>query len=846
MIRKKIIFFALLVTLLLIMSSCGRSGDLNPNTEPIIYITSYGGVDSLAAVGDSIVFQQTIYWEAYDSDGWVENYAYRILNEDGQAISTPGKDYIIGDENGNGMTDLDEGWVLHYKVGADESLPLSDPEAQKTIWTDAVRAEINFPANGEQLFNDDGTPKTDPVTGNFVYAPVTSIFEIKCIDDRDDESAISRRYFKSTSKTPSILAVESTQGPIDGKRIGTGVILKFRIKDTDPLIGDEPNYFEFKLEIRDSNGNVISEANGGYEDVWHSTRFQDEVTEFMLIPEAAASDDDPGPFIINNTPDPANTEAFLDSTYLTVKAFDLAGIESTQMEIRFAVKEGFFPGTMIYNGFDPNGDGNPDYTFNDIFALGEYHYSTRKAEFISTIDVPEEVTIDGYKYGLPLWYDRDRIFTAINSENLKIYMHWGFQGEYGEIGQSYTTVTNSPFNQRLGLVLDENTQEIYFSELKFFDLQFDGEPYHYPPLAGVVETYYDSLGGWTRIPVGAEIDQNTILFDLEAGEHSFKVRAVDLSNIGDPSPAEMRFKIVEPVLADEKSGILIIDEDRNEPNYAPDAELDSLYLEFLSDYTGQIDVYDLMGNSVSQSEIVTWNSLIHFSNDLFSPIDLQNYELVVFHNDKPVSSKFHNNGDCLRIFSKLGGNIAVCLGANVNQIYSICGGANAANFILEDNFGIPMKRLATDPDQVIKISQTHSNNAFLIGASGISPFTSQLNVELDENKVIFPESIFNFIIQPRAAIGPCDYFDDSIFEQSVEYPDIIPPTPIITYTCKDTSATSFAPTPEQFEEYNGSVIGLKYDNGVNTNYMFSFPMSYMVVEEAKALFNEILTDLGMQ
>ena len=844
MISKRIIFFALMIVVLLVVS-CGRNGDPNPNAEPVIYITSYGGVDSLAAIGDSIVFQQTIFWEAYDSDGWVESFAYRILDEDEQAISTPGNDYIVGDENENGMTDENEGWVLHYKAGADESIPLGDPEAQKTVWTDAVYAEINFPANGEQLFNDDGTPQIDPITGNFVYAPVTSIFEIKCIDDRGDESDIFSRYYKSTSKTPSILAVESTQGPIDGKRIGTGVILKFRISDTDPLIGNEPNYFEFKLQIKNNDGSVVSEADGGYADEWHSTRFQDEVTEFLLIPEAAADPGDPGPFIINNTLDPNNEEAFLDSTYITVKAYDLAGIQSQEMTITFAVKEGFYPGSLIYNGFDPNGVGEPDKTFNDIFAIGEYHYSTSKAEFISTIDVPEEVTIDGYRYGLPLWYDRDSTLTAINSPDLKIYMHWGFQGEYGTIGQESDVVTNSPYNQRIGKVLDENTQEIYFSELKYFDLQLDGEPYHYAPLAGVVDTYYDELGGWTRIPVGAEIDQNTILFDLESGEHNFKVRAVDLSNIGDPTPAEMRFKIVDPVLADQKSGILIIDEDISDLVYSPDAEVDDFYRDILSDYSGQIDVFDLMENSVSTGEIVTWNSLIHFSNDKFSPTDLQNYELVIFHNDKPISSKFHHNSNCLRIFSDLGGNIVACLGGNVEQLYSLCGGANAANFILEDNFGIPMKRLAVDPDQVIKISQTHTNNAFMIGASALSPFTSHLNVELDENEVVFSNSIFQSLIQPRQAIGPCDYFDESIFEQSIEYPDLIPPTPIMTYNCKDTLSTSFPPTPLQYEEYNGSVVGIKYNNGVNTNYLFSFPMSYMVAEDAKAFFNEILTDLGM-
>ena len=840
MISKRIIFFALMIVVLLVVS-CGREGDQSPNVEPVIYITSYGGVDSLTAIGDSIVFQQTIFWEAFDSDGWVEAFAYRILDEDGQAISTPGNDYIVGDENENGMADEDEGWVLHYKAGADESIPLGDPEAKKTVWTDAVYAEINFPANGEQLFNDDGTPQIDSESGNFVYAPVTSIFEIKCIDDRGDESDIFSRYYKSTSKTPSILAVESTQGPIDGKRIGTGVILKFRISDTDPLIGDEPNYFEFKLSVKDNDGNVISEADGGYADEWYSTRFQDKVTEFLLIPEDAADPDDPGPFIINNTLDPNNEEAFLDSTYLTVKAYDLAGIQSQEMTIKFAVKEGFYPGSLIYSGFDPNGDGKPDFTYNDIFALGKYHYSTRKAEFISTVDVPEEVTIDGYKYGLPLWYDRDSTLTAINSPDLKIYMHWGFQGEYGTIGQESDIVTNSPYNQRIGKVLDENTQKIYFSELKYFDLQLDGEPYHYAPLAGVVDTYIDELGGWTRIPVGAEIDQNTILFELETGVHSFKVRAVDLSNIGDPTPAEMIFNIVDPIQkADKLNKILIIDDDK-QGNSSTDELLDNLYLDALSDYTGTIDIYDLWDTSVSGQEVQTYNSLLHFSQDIVCPIDLQEYELIIYHSDKAGGgTTFYKNNDCFKIFFELGGNIVASLGDAAYNAYNNCN--NNSSNLLEDNFGIAMKIYAADPDMVIKITNSNypvNGKPFLIQATAVAPLTANLNLELS------PDLIWDNLVNMGQGLGACSYFVEDVFEESPENPMITPPVPIYTYGCKSVDAEFYPPTQEQFDLYNDKVIAIKHINKNSTNYMFGFALPYMQAEDIRAMFNEILSELGL-
>jgi hypothetical protein len=842
MIRKKIIFFALLVALLVFFSSCDRRGSLNPNSEPIIYITSYGGVDSLSAIGDSIIFQQTIYWEAYDSDGWVETFAYRILDEDGTAISTPGKEFIVGDENGNGITDDNEGWVLHYEAGADESIPLDHPDAKTTVWTTDVYVEINFPAHGEQLFHPNGDPVIDPETGNFIYSPVTSIFEIKCIDDRGDESEIFRRYFKSTSKTPSILAVESTQGPIDRKQIGTGVILKFRISDKDPLIGDAPNYFLFKLERKDTAGNVIPESEGGYpvgpvEGGFFSTQFQKDVTEFLLIPEAAAEVGAPGPFIkVNELADDGTT--YLDSTFLTVIAYDLAGIPSQPKTISFAVKEGFYPGSIIYNGFTPNSNGLPNYTYNDIFAIGTHHFSTKKADFLSSVDVPEEVSSDGYRYGLPFWIDRDSTFTAINSPNLKIYMHWGFQGEYGEIGQSSTTVTNSPYNQRVGLVLDENTQAIYFSELKFFDLQLDGEPYHYPPLAGQVLTYYDELGGWTRIPVGSDIDQRTILFGLDSGEHIFRVRAVDLSNIGDPTPAEMRFVLVDPVPKAAKNGILIIDDDANHPVFAPDIIMDQFYNDALSDYSGVIDHYDLWQTSLNPQEVSNYNSLLHFNTDVICPVDLQNYKLVIYHSDQAGGgSKFHRNNNSFNLFFKSGGNLLVSLGDNANNAYAGCNNNNYR--LLADNFGIPIRRLTTDPEMVVKISQSNLTNPYLIGANPASTVNVPLNLELD------PEKVWNTLLNTAQGLGPASYFGESLFEPSPENPQQILPERLYTYVCKDTTAATMPPTAEQYEFYNGKTIALKYTNANSTNYMFGFALPYMQLEDVKAMFNQILADLGM-
>jgi len=165
-IKKPFIFSIILLSVLLIINACGRKGELNPNIKPRVEITSYAGVDSLNEISDTTFFQQKIYWTGYDEDGVVDAYAFRILDENGNPISTPGYEYIDAD-----------GWVYHYQPGADETIPMDDPNAKITIWTDQVYAEINFPAN---------------INGEL--ANVVSAFEVKCVDNRGMESDISRKY----------------------------------------------------------------------------------------------------------------------------------------------------------------------------------------------------------------------------------------------------------------------------------------------------------------------------------------------------------------------------------------------------------------------------------------------------------------------------------------------------------------------------------------------------------------------------------------------------------------------------------------------------------------------------
>lgn len=816
MFRKNIVFFALIGLVLIMISACGdRRGDLYPNQKPVIYITSFSGVDSLSALADSTIFQQTIYWEANDSDGVVEAFSYRVLDEDGNPISTPGNEYIDAD-----------GWVKHYEAGADESIPLSDPSAQSTIWTDQVYAVINFPANGEPALDNAGNQLLDPVTGNPIYLPVISRFEIRCIDDRGDMSENVVKYFKSTSVTPSVL-VNSTQGAINEKTIGTGVILDFLISDKDPLIGDEPNYFLFKLEkIRISDGYIYPASEGGYEDVWVDTRDLNnstgDITKYALTPNTTPS------LLVNEVIDDTT---FADSTYLTAIAYDLAGIASEPKTIVFSVKDGFHPGTIIYDGYDPSNGDEPNKFYNDIFAIGDYHYSKIKSKVDETIPIsslPEVITPDGVHYGLPFWIDLEGNFTAVYSDNIKVSLHWGYMGEYGKPATQSggePTVNNRVHGEtRLGIVQDEDMAAPYFTELQAFDLQLDGEAYHYPPLAGIVYTYTDSLGGWTRIPLGEDIDQSTLLYNLDPGEHSFKVRAVDLSGVGDPTPAEFNFNLVEPVLAEDKEGILIIDDETNSA-FSPDATIDTLYYQMLMGYPGEITQIDMQEVSTATGG-VTVNHLLHYEMDFLALTDILKYKLVVYHSEQQTAiSDFPKNNNSYNLYFETGGNMVSVLSHSTEDAFYYCNDKDLP--ILERYFGIPRQEYDENDSLVVKTSATLLNKPFLIGANPLNTMSSSLEVETD--------SSFVAIVNMRKGIGMNCYFKE----------EMIMADPIYSYECKPDTSSFTPPTPEEYNLLNNKTIAVKYETPRNINYMFGFPLSFMKLDGTQQMFNEIFNELGM-
>jgi len=77
--RNALILITALAIIVFAFTACGRKGDPFNNELPTIAITSYEGSDTLNT--EALLFQQKIYWEAHDTDGVVDKYAFAVVDE---------------------------------------------------------------------------------------------------------------------------------------------------------------------------------------------------------------------------------------------------------------------------------------------------------------------------------------------------------------------------------------------------------------------------------------------------------------------------------------------------------------------------------------------------------------------------------------------------------------------------------------------------------------------------------------------------------------------------------------------------------------------------------------------
>jgi len=782
----KLAFIGTLVLTMVLIAACdsGKSGSPYDNSLPTVRITSFNG-DSLSTgqnpdtlASNVVLFQQKVYWTGEDKDGIVTGYAFRILNNDWDPIATPG--YEVIDE---------DGWVYHYKDGANENIPLEGDELSenvRTIWSDQVYATINFPASNAEH---------DSVN-------VPSILEVKCIDDRGGVSEVTRKFFLTYSVRP-VVTISSSKGDLDDKTTGTGIRFVFNMKDDDPYATTEPWYFEYKLQRFIPATGAIE-----YESEWISTK-DNEINNKVVLTGRTS------PALVTNFNSVTDTTA-ISKTRMLCRGYDWAGIVSKVDTVDFWVKEGFSPGTLIY-----------DY---DIYALGSNHFVTYQDASLNIV-IPSQETTEGTIYSTPFFKDVNDRYVALWSNDIRAYMSWGFHGEY---------TGDNPRDKKMSYVYDETSNTNYMCEIQAFDLRLDGEPYNYPPYEGLTQYQHTDEDGtqWLRVPISSDISQKTVLNNLAATDpydvnsyHWLEVRAVDLQGVGDTTPARYEFKLDAIVEPQDKAGILVIDDEAPDPAGAPEPGVTNFFNDVLSDFA-TVDVL----NRKDISDTI-WDNNLHYGWDVFSPTDLQRYKCVIWHSENPSASSKHNfykEYDVFNLYLRHGGNVIITGGANVADSFNGC--KNNAFPLISSYFGVSTSIL-DESASITPFGGSVIEHTIFLGAHQQLSGWSDVMVNLTD-----PFQGVGPLLIARGGMGAIAYMNPDNFASGVEtlYRTII----------KEPGTDNYSPSQAEYDACNDQVCAIRYKRTTveypseyQMNYIFTFPLSYCYPDQVKAMLNKAIGDI---
>ena len=815
MLRKKylLIISILIVSLIITIISCGRKGTLHPNTVPFIEITQYSGVtkpDTLTdqemfeEIGNLIdpeiydsIFCQTIYWSAWDIDGSIKAYAYRIGTWDSTAnIWEYDKAYCI--------TVNEDGWVLHEQ-----------PNGEFDIWTPPderyAKAKVYFPSTDTTDFKK-----------NF------GKFEVKCKDDRNDESEVSIKYFITYSEVPLTRALTS-QGNIDSCRVGTAILFEFLVEDEDPYqYGKYAAYYKYRLvyyEKTTADSMIVEwDENVALDSTkWYSTEEYDEYDKVLLMETEQDTAKRPQ----------LRVNALNEVTQIQVRAVDKAGIEDPDYaSMSFFVRGHFTPETRPFmSSWELNEDPSMD-ILPHIYVLGEYFW----LPYAPADEVlPQKEVMGEDHYGNKFYMDKNGILSAFWSDDIEVYMKWEYYGEY-----IYDSRTSSKRLAEYTFYYDSTyAYQQYYCDVEYMEIQLDGGTEGLPPIGTKVT---DEITGeeWMRIPIYK--DQNCKLFNRAgnflSGTHTFKVRAIDLQGRTDPTPETLEFYLGERVDAGNKSGVLLVDDTGNQNIFAIEDSVNNFYSRLLENCSDSIAILDLHSDPPLDSTgtpIYTRNKQLR-QDDLapyFAPSDIQEYKLIIWHSNNPV--KFYDDitqthmihhYDLLTYYLDTGGNLLFTGCARIydpntaktNFLQNYAGFADSLSALsnsLEDNnwlWGTP------NPTNSMFTGANSFGNFSEIDTLHLNPHIYKLGLNF------FPEY---WLTTPLGAIGNITFLELGEAET--------------IFTC-------IADTLGEHQIYNGACVGSKYmkEQGVTgTVYVLGFPLYYIQLDDAKLFIHKVFDEAGV-
>ncbi|MDP8210145.1 MAG: hypothetical protein RAO94_01080 [Candidatus Stygibacter australis] len=475
------------------------------------------------------------------------------------------------------------------------------------------------------------------------------------------------------------------------------------------------------------------------------------------------------------------------------------------------------PETIIYNGRNPEEEASISYIYNTCWVLGEYHYNLDKPDFLEYYDGLPQETVNGEgHYATPLNIDLSGEYTLIGSDDLKVYLEWGYWGKYGLNQYINPEITNSPYDEEINLLTNPEGTTNYSANVEYYEIQLDG-------LAPATDFYGSAAeeveSGWLRIRALYPDCEKIRLENLPSGEHVFRVRAADNFGNVDAEPAEFALTIYEYIEPENRDDLLILDLDYDS-NFSPDVILDTIYLEAVGNYPGSITQIDLWEQSLSSQEILTNNSKLNFEDMLLARSDLLPYKWIIIHQDKRGAGIHHGLFNNLYDIHTQGSNLIFSAGSDLRNLYnSALNHATAKSVrVFEDYWGI---ELSEEEDNVECVSQSPLTNPYFIGA----------NPTGDMNFLGLMLPSWNDLVNITQGLGPCCIFNEEGISSNIIY----------LYDCKPVDAETFPPSLEDYNYLNDKPVAINNVYNSSQSWIFGFSLPYIVPEDLQEMFDDIFT-----
>ncbi|MDZ4183258.1 MAG: hypothetical protein U1B83_10335, partial [Candidatus Cloacimonadaceae bacterium] len=332
-----------------------------------------------------------------------------------------------------------DGWLYFPSPGIESNLPLSTPGDHRTIWSYQSSLSKDFVSSAGMI-------------GNLI-----THIRVRIKDTQGRISEISSPF-----KSNRIVSSRIVNPSVNGAECGTGVEFVLREVIGDIFVeGLYAHHFMYRLNILDAQLQVIQQG------AWFSSIDSPDIRRILLNGNST-------PAISVNEPN--------QYTQFECYVVSRQGIEEVMHQsVHFRAVGGHRPVAMIYP--------------QTLAGLGQHHYSIG---YEDPMIVYELIPSDSQHKNRSLFMVNNQ-FQAINSNDFRLHIRWGYSGQYGRVVNQNIIYTNNPWDNELNKVLNPAGTN-YYSSIAAFDLRFDGMPFPLTPgfIDPVVVTHTDG-STWLRV-----------------------------------------------------------------------------------------------------------------------------------------------------------------------------------------------------------------------------------------------------------------------------------------------------------------------------------------------------------